>query len=256
MAGKVYSRVLYNRIQPVINAELLDVQCGFRPGRGCADQLHVVRRLGELAEKHGRSFYFCPVDFKKAFDWVNRLALWHILPNYGVQPTEINALEDLHTGNKGSIKINGHSTEEFDMDIGVRQGCILAALLFATFIDFVLRKAFADRSFPKGVKILYQEKGKQQLESWKDCTLEELIKALAYADDIWLMAEDPAEIRSMLLILDEVSREWGLVISVPKTKILVVGPAAATAKQDVDITINGEKVEVVDKFKYLGSMIS
>lgn len=66
--GKVYTRVLYNRIQPLIDAKLLDLQCGFRPGRGCSDQLHVGRRLCEIAEKHGTSIYFCLVDLKKAFD--------------------------------------------------------------------------------------------------------------------------------------------------------------------------------------------
>jgi Reverse transcriptase (RNA-dependent DNA polymerase) len=146
-----------------------------------------MRRLAEISTLHNSPLYLCLVDLKKAFDWVQRKALWHILPKYGISETLMQALKDLHTGNTGKIRVDGHLSEDFDMEIGVRQGCVLAAPVFAAFIDFIMRLAFGTDGFPKGITILYRQDGK--LNEKKGCTLEEFIQALAYADDIILIAQ-------------------------------------------------------------------
>jgi hypothetical protein len=129
---------------------------------------------------------------KKAFDWVNREALWHILPKYGVSETMLQALKDLHSGNTGKVRVDGHLSNDFKMEIGVRQGCVLAAPIFAAFIDFVLRLAFESQGFPKGVRIQYRSDGILNVK--ENCTLEEFVQALAYADDIILIAESPEDL--------------------------------------------------------------
>ena len=47
LPGKVYSRVLERRIQPIVEPQIQEEQCGFRPGCGTLDQLYTLRRVLE-----------------------------------------------------------------------------------------------------------------------------------------------------------------------------------------------------------------
>ena len=53
--------------------------------------------------------------------------------------------------------------------------------------------------------------------------------------------------------LYEVMKRWGLTISITKTKMMAVGSREA---QECRLSANGEEVEVVGEFKYLGSILN
>ena len=52
------------------NHELLDVQAGFRKGRGTRDQMANIRWIMEKAREFQKNIYFCFIDYAKAFDRV------------------------------------------------------------------------------------------------------------------------------------------------------------------------------------------
>ena len=68
-AGKVMLKILQARLQQYVNHELLDVQAGFRKGRGTRDQ---IANICWTIKKSKRvpNMYFCFTDFAKAFDCV------------------------------------------------------------------------------------------------------------------------------------------------------------------------------------------
>ena len=47
VVGKVYGRMLINRIRDKIENVIVEVQSGFRRGRGCTDQVFIVRQICE-----------------------------------------------------------------------------------------------------------------------------------------------------------------------------------------------------------------
>ena len=47
VVGKVYGRVLINRIRDKTESTIVEVQSGFRRGRGCTDLLFVARQIWE-----------------------------------------------------------------------------------------------------------------------------------------------------------------------------------------------------------------
>ena len=55
-------------------------------------------------------------------------------------------------------------------------------------------------------------------------------------------------------VLDEVTTEWGLTMSLVQTKLLVVSEAGSEEAQQ-PIIIRGQPIEVVDAFKYLGAVM-
>ena len=70
-----------------------------------------------------------------------------------------------------------------------------------------------------------------------------------YADDTTLMAESEEEFKSLLMKVKEESEKVGLKLNIQKTKIMVSGPITSWQ-------IDGETVEIVSDFIFLGSKIT
>eukprot|EP00731_Ephydatia_muelleri_P007652 Em0003g1900a len=81
--GKVFARVLANRITPVAESILDETQCGFQKCRGTIDMIFVARQLQEKAREQMCQLYMCFFDLKKADDSVPRHALWLLLARLG-----------------------------------------------------------------------------------------------------------------------------------------------------------------------------
>ena len=64
-------KILQTRLQQYMNCELLDVQAGFRKGRGTRDQIANIRWIIEKARELQKSIYFCFIDYTKALDCVD-----------------------------------------------------------------------------------------------------------------------------------------------------------------------------------------
>ena len=61
-----------------MNQELSDVQAGFRKGIGTRDQIANMHWIIEKAREFQKNFYFCFIDYAKAFDCVDHKKLWKI----------------------------------------------------------------------------------------------------------------------------------------------------------------------------------
>ena len=75
------------------------------------------------------------------------------------------------------------------------------------------------------------------------------INNLKYADDTTLMAESEEELKSLLMRVKEESEKVDLKLSIQNTKIMASGPITSWK-------IEGEKVEALTDFLFLGSKIT
>ena len=64
-------KILQDRLQQYVNHELLDVQAGFRKGRGTRDQTANICWIIKKARKFQKNIYFCFIDYAKFFDHVD-----------------------------------------------------------------------------------------------------------------------------------------------------------------------------------------
>ena len=64
-------KILQARLQLYMNHELLDVQAGFRKGRGTRHQIANICWIIEKAREFQKNIYFCFIDYAKAFDCVD-----------------------------------------------------------------------------------------------------------------------------------------------------------------------------------------
>ena len=71
-ASKVMLKILQARLQHYVNHELLDVQAGFRKGRGTRDQIANICWIIKKARELQKNIYFCFIDYAKSFDCVTK----------------------------------------------------------------------------------------------------------------------------------------------------------------------------------------
>ena len=69
-------KILQARLEQYVNHELLDIQAGFRKGRGTRDQIANIQWIMEKAREFQKNIYFCFIDYAKAFDCVDHNKLW------------------------------------------------------------------------------------------------------------------------------------------------------------------------------------
>ena len=126
----------------------------------------------------------------------------------------------------------GHgSTDWFQIGKGVYQGCILSPCLFNLYAEYIMRTAGLEET-QAGIKIARRN-----------------INNLRYADDTTLMAESEEELKSLLMKVKEESEKVGLKLNIQKTKIMASCPITSWE-------IDGERVETVSDFIFLGSKIT
>ena len=66
--SKVMLKIFKAMLQQYGNCDLLDVQAGFRKGRGTRDQIANIHWIIEKAREFQKNIYFCFIDYAKAFD--------------------------------------------------------------------------------------------------------------------------------------------------------------------------------------------
>ena len=72
---KVYGRLLIKRIKDKTENVIAEVQGGFRRGRGCTDQIFIVRQICEKHLGRGKDVYFAFLDLEKAYDTVELIEM-------------------------------------------------------------------------------------------------------------------------------------------------------------------------------------
>ena len=76
----------------------------------------------ETRKKARKSTYCAFIDFKKAFDTVNRDTLWHKLQHIGIKDKLFSAIKGLYDKVICTVRINGFNTDWFMSKCGLKQG--------------------------------------------------------------------------------------------------------------------------------------
>ena len=141
--GKVLALILLERLQTIIEPQLLEAQCSFRKGCSTVDQMWVVWQVVERAKEYHTPVCMSFDDLTKAYNSVNRQALIAILKEYGVPQGLADLIQELYAGTWCQVRADGSVSPSFEVKSGVRQGCVLSPLPFNCFMNKVLREAMA-----------------------------------------------------------------------------------------------------------------
>ncbi|XP_073714068.1 uncharacterized protein [Misgurnus anguillicaudatus] len=230
--GKVFNRIILNRIKDQVDTQLRDQQAGFRKDRSCTDQIATLRIIVEQSLEWNSLLHITFVDYEKAFDSLDRSALWNLLRHYGVPAKIVNIIQNSYGGMTSRVVHGGKLTENFEVRTGVRQGCLLSPFLFLLAIDWIMKTT--------------TEHTKTGIQ-WTPFTQ---LDDLDFADDLALLSHTRQQMQDKINSIAATSAQVGLNINKHKTKILKVN----NIKND-PVLLDGEALEEVEAFTYLGSVI-
>jgi hypothetical protein len=159
------------RLKTFLQSQTSQEKAVFFLGRGTREQILNLRRIIETCREFNITIYLCFIDFRKAFDRVKWSKLWIVLHDMGVPLHLITLIKNLYMKSTRTVRVNQIFSNEFYLQRGVRQGCILFPQLFNIYGEYIMRKAHQNRE------------GRIAINGLK-------INNLRYADDAVFLARD------------------------------------------------------------------
>lgn len=175
---------------------------------------------------------FC--RFEKAFDRVNWVKMLDILKEIGVDWRDRRLVRELYMKEEAMIRIGGEDSKPCMIGRGVRQGCPLSPLLFTAYVESMMMEAYWESQ--EGIKIGGQ-----------------LLRDIRFADDQGMVGRSEKELQSIMDNLNGKAAEYDMKINVKKTKVMVVSRNVSVS---ATIVVDGQPVEQVKQFKYLGCWLT
>ncbi len=68
------------------------------------------------------------------------LTLWDVLKIYGVGEKLLSAIKSFYEEASACVRISGETSEQFEIKVGLRQGCVMSPWLFNIYMDGVMRE--------------------------------------------------------------------------------------------------------------------
>ena len=250
--SKVFAKVILIRLQKLAERIYPEAQCGFRAERSTIGMIFSLRQIQEKCREQQMPLYIAFIDLTKAFDLVSRNGLFKILSKIGCPPKLLSMIESLHTDMQGTVQFEGSISKPFSIRSGVKQGCVLAPTLFGIFFAMLLKHAYSTSS--KGIYLHTRSDGRlfnlARLRA-KTKVHEVIIRDMLFADDVAIVAHSQNELQSLTDDFSQACKEFGLTISLKKTKVLSQGTIVPPS-----ITIDNYGLDTVQQFTYLGSTIT
>ncbi|KAK3526552.1 hypothetical protein QTP70_030692 [Hemibagrus guttatus] len=231
LPGKVYSRVLERRVRPLVEPQIQEDQCGFRPSHGTLDQLYTLHRVLQGSWEFVKPVHMCFVDLEKAFDRVPHGILWEVLWEYGVCGPLLRAVRSLYNRSKSLVRIASCKSDLFPVHVGLRQGCPLSPVLFIVFMDRISRRS-------------------QGLEGVRFG--DHSISSLIFADDVVLLAPLSLDLQHALGHFAAECEAAGMRVSTSKSEAMVLD----RKKVACTLQVGGEVHPQLEEFKYLGVLFT
>ncbi|KAK2193963.1 hypothetical protein NP493_4g09017 [Ridgeia piscesae] len=233
LSWAVTLKILLNRLKPQAENVIAEEQAGFRPERSTTEQIFNLRILCKKYLQHQQDLFHVFVDFTKAFYKVWHAALWATMRHFNINANLIRMIQNLYDKATSAVYLNNSIGDWFGTTVGVRQGCVLSPTLFNIFLERIMTDALNDHEGTVSIggrKITY----------------------LHYADGIDGLAGREEELADLVERIDKTSTAFGMPINAEKTKLMTNN----TNGISTDIRVNGEKLDYVNSFKYLGAIIA
>ena len=131
--------------------------------------------------------------------WIT-VNLWKILKEMGIPGHLTCLLKNLYAGQEVTVRIGHGTTDWFQTQKGICQGCILSPCLFNFYAEYIMRNAGLEEAQAE-IKIAGRN-----------------INNLRYADDTTLMAKSEEELKSLLMKVKEESEKVGLKLTFRKQR--------------------------------------
>ena len=196
-----------------------------------SDHIFLLQTIIEkFVKKQKRKLYAVFIDFKKAYDTVDRSKLFRRLQSMGINGIFFKNIKAMYEKISYKIKLKDGHLDPINSNLGLKQGCPLSPMLFNLYIDDV-KDVFDEECDPVTIT-------------------DTKISHFLYADDLVLVSLTPEGLQRSLDKVSAYSKTKTLTISIKKSKSMVFNNGGRMIK--TKFRIDDETLEPIKSFCYLG----
>ena len=233
---KLHAILVFQKVYDRVKEFVSWTQSGFIRGRSCSNNLWILRRVAERAIEFNTPVYCALVDYKGAFDALNRTTLGRVLALF-LSPPMVKRVLSLYFDAKAMVVIDGAAGPAFDLLRGVRQGCPASPSFFTVALSFI---SWSFRITFHGIKLVHLH-----------------LSSLEYADDQLLFTSSPSSIQEMLNFLGEKSVPFGLRLAPQKCELICFHRPGTIDKSTLpQVTVGTHTLQWKQSVVYLGSRLA
>ena len=202
---KILTKSIAKRLEKVLPKIINSDQTGYIKGRFIGENVRLIQDVMSHTKQEEKPGIAIFLDFRKAFDTIEWNYLRAALQTFNFGPDILNWFQVIYNQASSCVLHNGHASDFFLLERGVRQGCPLSGLLFVVGIELLARVLKKDHTI-KGIQVGQNE-----------------IKITQYADDTTVLVRDLDSVTQLLKHLDKFKQISGLEINTNKTEALWLG---------------------------------
>ena len=208
------------------------MQFGFKAKSSTTQCTFVLQETIQYYLNNDSRVYCVLLDASQAFDRVQYVSLFKKMLSKGLCPVVSRCLLYMHTNQSMSVRWQSVNSNDISISNGVKQGGILSPVLFSVYADSLLEKL---KTSAVGCHVGSSFNG-----------------ALAYADDIVLLAPSRNGLHQMLTTTEQAGKELNIKFNPSKSQLLVF-PAASNCKSP--FLFGRELIRAADSATHLGHHI-
>jgi hypothetical protein len=103
----VLSKIISKRLEPYVEDIVDNYQAGFRRNKSTTARIFAMKHILEKCYEYVVDIHCVFIDFKQAFDSINRNELYKSLYNLGIPRKLINLIKESLTNTKGKVVVQG-----------------------------------------------------------------------------------------------------------------------------------------------------
>lgn len=234
-ALKLFTTILQDRLVTWMeeNNVLSEFQAGFRKTYSTIDQIFSLTNIAQMRMERDTKLYVFFVDFRTAFDHVQRNLLFYKLSHKGMSFRFLRMLRGLYNCTSAYVTNGTAVSESFITRFGIKQGCNISPSLFSLYIDDI----------------------HEQLHGGVDIG-DVKVKVLMYADDLVLLAKTPEAMQSMINRVEQYCDKWRLTVNLEKSKVMIFRKGTGKYSRHEKWYFKRTEIEIVREYMYLGFLIT
>ncbi|RUA06843.1 MAG: hypothetical protein DSY43_01110, partial [Gammaproteobacteria bacterium] len=238
--SKIFTHVLNKRLQVWAeeNEVIWEGQAGFRRGYSTIDNIFVLHSVIQKYLARHKKVYIAFVDYKKAFDMIDRTILWDVLKRNGISGRMYYILKAMYCSVQSCVRCDSGCSEYFACTKGLKQGCVLSSFLFTLMVQEILSSVC--------------KYGRHGIQLHPDVTQ---IFILMFADDVALVSDTVLGLQNQLDVLQKHSDKCGLSINLDKSKVVVFRNGGHIARHE-KWNVGNRQINIVNEYRYLGVILS
>ena len=225
-------RILIEKVCSLTEGLTGEEQRGFRSGRGCVDQVFVMKQMSEKFVNKNKCLYVAYMDLEKAHDRVDRDTMWRVSGTYGINGQLLKVVQSLYEKSEACVRVCREDGEWFEVGVGLKQGCVMSPWLLNLFMDAAMKQV---REKAGDVGVTLQDKIRNI--EWK-------VDWLMFADDTALLSDSKEKLERLVQEFGRVCQRRKLSVNEAKSKIMKIGKNVE--ENGANISMNDRRMEEVE----------